>query len=63
MCKLTGEVILRSKHDGAEWLVGNIHTIDGSRTQHRHIPGKDPDARVRFKQTCIQNMCEKLDAS
>ena len=63
MCKLTGEVILRSQHDRTEWLVGNIHMIDGSRVQRLHIPGKDPDARVRFKQTCIQSMCEKLDAS
>jgi len=63
MCKLTGEVILCSKHDRTEWLVGNIHTIDGNRAQHRHIPGKDPDARVRFKQSCIQNMCQILDSS
>ena len=63
MCTLTGEVILRSKRDGTEWVVGNIHTIDGNRAQHRHIPGKDPDARVRFKQSCIQSMCQTLDAS
>ena len=63
MCKLTGEVILRSKRDGTEWLVGNIHTIDGNRAQHRHVPGKDPDARVRFKQMCIWNMCQGLVAS
>ena len=63
MCTLTGEVLLRSRHDQTEWLVATLHTIDGNRAHHRNVPGNSPEARVNFKQSCIRNMCAGVAAS
>lgn len=63
MCTLTGEVLLRSRHDQTEWLVATLHTIDGQKMQHRHVPGNSPEARVNFKQSCIRNMCVDVTLS
>ena len=34
-------------------LLANCHSVSGSSKSHHDIPGKTPEARVRFKQNCL----------
>ena len=44
-------------------LVANCHSVSGSAKSHHDIPGKTPEARVRFKQNCLILTLRELHAA
>ena len=44
-------------------LVASCHSVSGSAKSHHDIPGKTPEARVRFKQNCLILTLRELHAA
>ena len=45
--------------DDHVFVVNNVHIVDGS--EERKIPGKDKEARDRFKQTAVRYVLQETE--